>query len=287
MIEQESNPEVTSEAKKIDAILGRTSTYLYVLSLYFVTVGVLYLWGYWSVFDVNILEYLSLADVIKATAFPIASTFGLVVLGVVFGEILAGEKTVTQRVGIRSKAARVIRTYPRQVIGFYILLCLALLMFGSVEKWVVLPFLVALPVVIAGRRSSLISKLVGSERTGSYILMLAAILPTLAFGIGRIRANEILDGDRFKYVVSSIDQIQARSESQPTTCLRFLGHAGDVLFFIDPIEVQLVISKMDTGTALLLKHYKKPRRNLFGDEVKSEVSQSLTVQQPSSTAKEK
>ncbi len=61
----------------------KVSTYLYFSSLYFVTVGVLYLWGYWTTFEVNILEYLSLADIVKSTAYPIASTFIFFVIGVI------------------------------------------------------------------------------------------------------------------------------------------------------------------------------------------------------------
>jgi len=44
---------------------------------YVVVVAVLYLWGYWSPFNINVLEYLSLADVVKAAAYPLASVFFL------------------------------------------------------------------------------------------------------------------------------------------------------------------------------------------------------------------
>ena len=50
----------------------RVASYVYFGSLYFVSVGALYLWGYWSAFNINILAYLSLADVLKLTAYPIA-----------------------------------------------------------------------------------------------------------------------------------------------------------------------------------------------------------------------
>jgi hypothetical protein len=59
----------------------RVATYLYFSSVYAVTVGVLYLWGYWSTFGVNILEYLSLADIVKTAAYPVASVFAIMGLG--------------------------------------------------------------------------------------------------------------------------------------------------------------------------------------------------------------
>ena len=53
----------------------------YCSSAYFFSVAALYLWGYWSPFKINILEYVSLSDVIKIAAFPIASVFILVAIG--------------------------------------------------------------------------------------------------------------------------------------------------------------------------------------------------------------
>ena len=72
---------------------GRNSLgkYAYVSSLYFLAVGVLYLWGYWPSFGVNVLEYAGLTDIIKTAAYPVASLFVFFAVGAVFGELLASD----------------------------------------------------------------------------------------------------------------------------------------------------------------------------------------------------
>ena len=64
---------------------GRIASYLYFSSLYFIATGVLYLWGYWTPFNVNILEYMSLSDVLKTTAYSIALTAGITMVGTLLG----------------------------------------------------------------------------------------------------------------------------------------------------------------------------------------------------------
>lgn len=34
----------------------------------------LYLWGYWGSFDINILEFLGLSDILRVAAYPLASS---------------------------------------------------------------------------------------------------------------------------------------------------------------------------------------------------------------------
>jgi hypothetical protein len=64
----------------------------YFLTIYCVSVGVLHLWGFWSKFKINILEYISVADVIRPTAYPIASVFVFLVIGAGLGELFLGRR---------------------------------------------------------------------------------------------------------------------------------------------------------------------------------------------------
>jgi hypothetical protein len=50
--------------------------YAYWAPAYFICVATLYLWGYWAMFEVNVLEHIGVTDIIKAAAYPVASTFG-------------------------------------------------------------------------------------------------------------------------------------------------------------------------------------------------------------------
>ena len=63
----------------------RLREYGFIASFYFVVVGVLYLWGHWYSFEVNILEYISLTDIVKVTLIPIISSFLAFASGAVLG----------------------------------------------------------------------------------------------------------------------------------------------------------------------------------------------------------
>jgi hypothetical protein len=48
------------------------TSYTYLASIYFLGVGVLFLWGYWSEFGINVLEYMDVGDILMAASYRIA-----------------------------------------------------------------------------------------------------------------------------------------------------------------------------------------------------------------------
>ena len=259
MIDRTDLTEPLPETWKPKSPKERVGTYLYFLSLYFVTVAVLYLWGYWSAFNINILEYLTLADIVKSTAFPIASAFGLVTLGVAFGHLTMRDVPPPRDGRSWSKIRKVVCEYPHQILAFYILITVAILIFGPIYKWYVLPPLLAIPPYLLASKQEILSTIIVEQHDRSIVLMLLAVLPTFAFGTGRMNAQYIIDGDRFDYVLSPIEQIQVPENAEPTKRLRFVGHAGDFLFFFEPVTSGLAISKTNNGQTLVLKHHPAPR----------------------------
>lgn len=65
--------------------MGNYQKLLAVLTPYSLVVSLLYLFGYWSSFDVNILEYIAISDVIKSTLTPLLYAFIFVAFGVALG----------------------------------------------------------------------------------------------------------------------------------------------------------------------------------------------------------
>lgn len=233
---------------------NQIASYLYLCTLYFVTIGVLYLWGYWSTFNVNILEYLSLADVLKATAYPIASALILLVIGGAVGELLL-VPTVRNIFGTPKPKSDEFLT-----ISFLLYLpgTAALAVFGPVEKWAVLPLLLAMPIQIGAVRRGFLNKLIPHESTRYILTMILAMLPPYAYGHGRLDANKIQTGSAFTYVLSDIPGTGFTSGSTPPERLRFLGHAGDSFFLLDPVKDTLTIMRLDSGRAFVLKQFEQP-----------------------------
>ena len=44
---------------------------------YFILVGISYMWGYWLPFELNILAFADVTDIIKASAYPLLPAVGL------------------------------------------------------------------------------------------------------------------------------------------------------------------------------------------------------------------
>ena len=58
---------------------------IYLATSYGFVVSMLYLFGYWSTFDINILEYIKISDVIKISIYPIITTVGITIMGFIVG----------------------------------------------------------------------------------------------------------------------------------------------------------------------------------------------------------
>jgi hypothetical protein len=234
----------------------RVSTYLYICSLYFVTVGVLYLWGYWATFNVNILEYLSLADILKSTAYPVASAFIFTALGLIFGEFFGVRHVLPPGGGRDTTEGKWLNKYVRLLVIVYVLGCMALLIFGPVNKWLVLPVLVTLPVSFLANERGLFASLIPHDRARSLVIFLLVWLLSFAYGLGRLEATDVLEGKDYKYVTSQIEGIALSNDISPDQRLRLLGHAGDFLFLLNPSNSTLIIMKFDQAKILQIKEFK-------------------------------
>jgi len=235
----------------------RVSNYVYLASLYFISVGVLYLWGYWSPFGINILEHLALTDVLKITAYPVATALLLSAIGAALGEVLVGEAKLPAGGGRDSKIGKFLHRFAHPILGLYVIGTLALLLHGPVEKWRILPVLLGLPLYIAAKQAGLLQKLIQHESPRSIVLYVLATLPPLAYGQGLLAANKIQTGSSFTYLLSELPKHPIQVE--PTKALRYVGTAGDVVFFFDPIRVAVILAKFETNSPVTLKQFEPPK----------------------------
>ena len=237
-------------------IKERVSTYLYLSSLYFVTVGILYLWGYWRTFNLNILEYLSLADILKSTAYPIASAFIFFIIGVMLG-IYLPQRGLQPGDGKNTRIGKFLKRWSpfltaAYVVGIYILLFI----FDSPQKWNYLPMLISIPVALLVNNNGLFESQIPPSNYRLAIILLIVALPTYSYGYGALNAAKIVDGKDYKYVVSQVDGINISDDADPSQRLRFLGQAGDFLFLLHPVKNTLIVMKYEQSKILQLKSIK-------------------------------
>lgn len=237
-------------------IKERVSTYLYLSSLYFVTVGIFYLWGYWRTFDLNILEYLSLADILKSTAYPIASAFIFFLIGAMIGGHLP-RSGLQPGEGKNTRIGKLLNRLSPFLTAVYLLgIYILLFDFDSPQKWNYLPMLIALPVALFVNNNGLFESQIPSSNYRMTIILLIVALPIYSFGYGALNAAKIVDGKEYKYVVSQVDGINISDDADPSQRLRFLGQAGDFLFLLHPVKNTLIVMKYEQAKILQLKRIK-------------------------------
>jgi hypothetical protein len=256
---------------------GYASKYAYLSSLYFVVVGVLYLWGYWPTFEVNILEYAGLTDIIKTAAYPIASFFVFFALGAVTGEFLAIGDALPAGGGVNTPAGRILRTVAPYVVAAYIIGTLLFFFLGPVEKWRVLPLLVALPLYVTARRYDLLSGLVKHDNVRSTLVFLLAALPFFAYGHGRLKAAAIVSGEEFVFAISPIPGVSAPVAGPMMSNPRYLGVAGGSVFFYMPERRSTIVVLMGDLKALELSRYKAEAQSGETPPVKAAVPASQSA----------
>ena len=209
----------------------RAPTVASLIGIYTFAVGFIYLFGYWWSFDINVLEYMALSDVVKYTAFPICSFAAFFVIGLVFGAWNGSEASKRQaNAGRRHWMDRL------NAIHFAIGGAVIAVVFLSNELYVQL---VAVVVVIAIGRlgvSQLMRFGIVPWGTVSGVLTFAVLaIPVWSYATANLRARGVLDGT--SYFVLKKTSISTLGELPPpnaTEGLRFIGRAGGHLFLLNP-----------------------------------------------------
>jgi hypothetical protein len=218
--------------------------------------------GYWPTFQVNILEYAGLTDVIKTAAYPIASFFIFFALGVLMGEFLAHEDALPPGGGVNTPTGRVLRKLAPYLVVAYLAGTVLLFLFGPKEKWWILPILAGLPLSLFARRHELLSDLVAHDKVRSTLIFLLAVLPLFAYGHGKLKAEAIVSGEEYTFTTSAVAGASAGAdpiERRP----RYLGVAGGNAFFYMPEHRSTTVVALSELKMLELRHHKSGAR---GDE---------------------
>jgi hypothetical protein len=217
---------------------------------------VLYLWGYWQPFHINVLEYIGVADIVKAAVYPIASAFVFTVIGACLGQL--GTDDLSPGGGADTKIGRFLRKWAAAIVGCYLILTTLLWLFGPPEKWFALPLLLTLPIVVAIRPLGLFFPEVRSEKARFVATFLLVALVPFAYGRGVLNANEVLAGGSYTYAASDIPGQSAPTGSNAQERPRYVGKTGDRYVFFDPVSRSVLSIAATELKALGLKRHDVP-----------------------------
>ncbi|MEX7557260.1 hypothetical protein [Pseudomonas monteilii] len=228
--------------------------YVYSISLYFISVSVLYLWGYWPPFDINILEYLSLADIVKITAYPIASAFLFMAAGIILSGITGQSHAPGS--GSQTPTGKFLNRHIKSATYIYLIATLFLLLILPVKySTIIVPLLLGIPLSIYADNINLIERFIPAYRLRGLCTYMLAILPFFSFGQGYLKSQQILDGEKFDYMIPTPSNFHTPEVTDPTRSPRLVGHVGDHIFLWNPLHSAMTISKIKEGNPLTFRRF--------------------------------
>ena len=235
--------------------LASSSLLPYWSTAYFLSVGILYLWGYWSPFKINVLEYVGLSDLVKTAAYPVVSVFVFMAISAIAGELMFPHGFMPQGGGGSTKTGLFLRRHLWLLAAVYAVATVSIFLFGPIEKWLILPALVAVPVSLSLKSTGILEDKIQHERHRSVALFLIATLPLFAYGHGAMKADDLLTGKSYLYVVSKLEAAPVAPQSTQFMKLRYIGKAGDHYFLYSPdAKTVLIVPPAEAKVLELASH---------------------------------
>lgn len=221
---------------------ARLSGYIYAISIYAVFLGVLSLWGYWLTFDIDILEFIAVSDILKSTGFSLAIICFSGVTGILFakaiGVDLSDSTPPSKAMMKRSLILLLLTPIP---ITFVTLLMPEFL-------WLLLPIILAS--VLSGIIHVKIREYLPLKSNTRLIVLAVCLLPVFAYGGAKIKAKRVINGQVFFYVTKYPAGMNYPEKIAIEDRLRFIGHTGDYMFFLDPSSNEKIILKIENGSII-------------------------------------
>lgn len=215
-----------------------------------ILVSLLYLFGYWSTFGINILHFAALTDVIKLAIYPLFISAVLSFAGLYFQALVRGQFSETEpsKVFIELKPPAI--RWVSIIASVSMIATIAVLHgngFALSIAGVFLAFIVninigPLPVL----KPFLPNPVIRQFASWAILVVLFS-----SFGRGRQDAEEILKGKDGKVVSTAIfkgkgtEEFKSKGLLEKHETLKYLGAAGDYFFFLTPDNTETIIAKYE------------------------------------------
>jgi hypothetical protein len=127
-------------------------------------------------------------------------------------------------------------------------------------KWHLIAMVSLLPAYVwalgSAVGSTLSRKLGGRLDNAAFVVAAIIVLPIYSFAAGDHRATELYEGRKYQYVAAGAIEGVPQEEVANKRHLRFVGKAGDFVFFLMPDGQTVLVSPIDQVTGLQLKSHK-------------------------------
>lgn len=247
--------EGTIEQEKPERLFAKLglSGVISVATAYSVAVGLAYLWGYWSPFNVNILEYMGFADIFTAAAWPLMGTF----VSMMGGMLVAGPSNKQEGVASKSRIGSALIWYWANLQQLHFALILLVFTLDTTVKWWLLGLMCGVPLSVYLMQHNWVAQVPLPRDFLMVIVFFVVAAPFAAIHTGLRNSESLRDGQTYLAVYSDVEGFPIAANTKAESRLRLIGLRGETLFMWDPLLKRVVISKFQKGQPLVVGRVEK------------------------------
>jgi len=187
---------------------------------YVIFVGVLYQWGYWGTFDINILQFMSVSDVIRSFLYPFLAGMFFYLIGALIS--YRGNRILPEGEGRETPIGRFLNKYIFVLNILFSILVLIVLIYGGPGRWFVAAA-ITIPLLTAMiSRKEWVHAVLPDMELRRAVTFFGVAFPILAYAHGASKAEWVLKD--YSYTEARIGDSNTR--------FKYLGHAGDYVFLM-------------------------------------------------------
>jgi hypothetical protein len=224
--------------------------------IYGCVISVCYLMGFWKTFNINVFQYASITDVLKAAILPLAITILGILLTYFFMEgprliVPRSNSTPTSNSTSRLDKLLLALLQQKELIAI-VWLGVASLTYQWIHepgKYFVL-VVASMPFGAVLMNAEFFSLAFPNPRLRRTVAFLVTPLPFTSLFVGSLDAHKIID-NHADYIVES-ESLGARKTVTKSENLEYIGLVGNTLFLYDPASKGLVLIKQSDGLILQL-----------------------------------
>ena len=226
--------------------------------VYIYILGFLYLYGFWNTVDINIMQFLSISDVIPSIILPTILTFpSIIILGVLYGLTYYSNntiKTISTQVNNKENTSHlIVKSYTISIIILFItmVICLIILMvsFGSpiVTGVAIFILFISVGMYLRDRTNFLLELPFGR----GFILFMLSFFPVVMYFYGISNANKTLYGEEYFIV-----QMNPPCSTDENEKFRYLSAMSDKVFSISEKDDSICVSKYNSVKLINNSYFK-------------------------------
>lgn len=228
------------------------SKYVALATPYVFGVSVLYLYGFWSTFDLNIFEFIKISDVINLTIYNIVTFSASFLLGHLLS--IPVLNVLPPGGGVETPIGRFGNRHWKLLIGIDLLIIFIIIyLLKSPDKWLfIIPFSAPLSIILT--HLDFFIDLIPNPTARLITLGFLAILPMTSFAGAKSNSYNIIEG-KSKYIV---DLHNSNIGISGDNSVAYIGLAGDYFILYGTQTRRIFIIKNKDKEVIVLAPNAKP-----------------------------